>query len=125
MFTVVDKSERGHRSRCHTENLHQEVRLSETKARASNLLMQGLQVDGRVRLCSYEEQTALRVLEEEVLGMATRQLPVETLALRDGEDSFVLRRVSLDAKLGQPFEQVCAGSVRHYGKAWSELETAI
>src|SRR5689334_16784575 len=66
--------------------------------------MGSLEIDSRLGLGGDQEQPPLLVLDEQVLGMRTRDALLDRLRFGDGEDGLVLDRVGPDserAEIGQ------------------------
>src|SRR5262245_61845347 len=66
----------------------------------------------------HQEQDALLVLQEQVLGVSARQLALELGALGHGEHRRVLDGIGGDPELGQAREQVLAGGRHGDARSW-------
>jgi hypothetical protein len=113
---VVEKRERCHRARLDAERLAQQLGRAERQTpRRADRLVQPLQVDGGLVARDDEEQAALLVLEEQVLGMPARERCLDRPRLRHGEDRRVLRRLGGDAELFEEGEEIGRGGGGHGG----------
>ncbi len=71
--------------------------------------MQRLEVDGRLALRNHQEQPALGILQEQVLGVSAGQVALEARAFRHREHGLMLDRVRADAERVEILEELCAG----------------
>ena len=67
----------------------EQIRLAEAEAGCANALVKMLHVDFGVTFSHDQVKAALGILEEQVLGVAAGQLPVEFVGLCDSENGLV------------------------------------
>lgn len=82
--------------------------------------MQGFQVDLGLVLGDEQEQPALAVLEEQVLGLAALDPASEKLRFRDGEHRRMIQRLVPNSERVQKAEQIRARR-RHEGHGLGEI----
>src|SRR5690606_19735108 len=101
LLIIVNEGQSRDRSGWYAEHLHKQVRLAEAQPRRADLLVQALEIDGRMALGDDEEQPALGILEKEVLRMPARKVALQARTFGDREDRLVLDGLDRDAELGE------------------------
>ncbi len=110
---VVDGAERGHRARLDPPHLAQQVGGAERKAPAgAELPVQALEVDIGVFQRHHQVKLVFLVAQEQVLGMAARNLPAQSARLLDREQRRMLHRRMRDAEAVEIGKEL-VGRLRH------------
>ena len=98
-FLVIHGAEKRHGAGFDAELVHQLLGAAEGEApRRAEPLVQALQIDIRVLATGDEEETALLVLEEQILRVAARQFAAQLARLGHGEERRMLDRARRDAE---------------------------
>ena len=107
LFAIVDRAERRHRARLDPPDLFEQFggakRNSPLRA---NLFVHALKVDDRFLAEHEQENTALLVFDEQVLGMSAGNVAAQSLQILDREQRRMLDRLGRDAEVAEIGEQV-------------------
>ena len=108
-FRVIDQPEGRDRARLDTQNLLQELRLSERQPPRPDLGRGRLQVDLRLLQADDQPDVALVVLQKQVLAVSAGDFPPQGLGLLHGVDGGMVTGRGLDTEGLETGKKVFAG----------------
>jgi hypothetical protein len=102
---LVEECESRDRAGLDTEHVFEELRLAEAEAAKAKLLRQRLEVDPGILLGDHQNQVAVLVFQEQILGVSAGDRAAQALGLLHGKHRHVLDRGRGDAEFFEPCEQ--------------------
>ena len=104
----IDEREGSDGASLDAQHLGQQIGLAEAQPPRADHARYGLEVDAGILEADNEVESALLVLEEQVLGMGAGDLAAQALCFSDGEDRRVLARLGSDSEAGKAGHEIPA-----------------